>query len=232
MNRSLFCISLSIRASKHGLSASIQRNISETSPKRGEVTRKMKKLLLSLTTVATLGLVAGCGTVNQTANQAAKQVQKTANQAIKTPGGVMVGATAYYGAANLKKFENAAKAQPKSEKAQMDAGISAFDNQQFEKAITYYQKAAQLNPKDPIPLNNIGNVYFRGLKQPSQALAYYKKATQIGPTYGVAWLNLYLVQIQLNQKQAAKQTLQQALKVVPKSNAYYSDLQKDLNSLK
>jgi Tfp pilus assembly protein PilF len=182
----------------------------------------------------TIALLAGCGTTsgnNNNTNTAASN--NTITKTTPSGGKVMiVGGQSYSGSANLKKYEDAAKNKPSSADAQIQAGISAHVNGQDDLAIQYYQKAIKLDPKSGIAYNNIGNIYFRVKNDAKQAVTYYQKATEVQPTYLYGWWNLALAQQKLGQTSAAKQTVEQGMKAVPKSDANYKNLENLLKTLK
>lgn len=198
----------------------------------------VKQGLLIAAVAASMLLATGCGSANHassTGNSSANTSNTASTQSTKTTTPdrtVMVGASGYSGLGNLDKFEKQAKAHPTDYKAQLDAGVSAFDNGKLTLAIHYYEKAAKLKPSAATPVNNIGNVYYRPMKLPAKALPYYQKAVKINPKDGVAWLNLIEVEGTLGHNSAAKSYAVEALKVVPKSNAYYSSLQTALKKMK
>lgn len=196
----------------------------------------MKHTKFAIGLIATALLVAGCGTAKPTANQTSNQTTSpkstTKQTVIRQGNNMLVGAGSYAGQANLKKYESTAKQSPQNAQAQINAGISAYDNGQYQTAVAYYKKAIQLDPKNAIPYNNLGNTYLRGLKQPKNALPYYQKATQVQPSYAYGWYNLALCQEQLGDNTAAKATFQSALKVVPKSDPLYSVMQKAMAQVK
>ena len=167
-------------------------------------------------------LLAGCGTgsaTNKTSSASTKPAP-TATQG-KT---VVIGSQPYEGAANLKKFEDAAAKNPSDANAQVQAGVSARLNGNDDLAIQYYQKAIQADASDGIAYNNIGNIYFRDKKDAAASTSYYKKATEVQPTYIYGWWNLALAEQQLGQKSAAQQTVDAGLKVVPKTDPNYKYL--------
>lgn len=190
-----------------------------------------QKIGLIAVAIATTAIVAGCGSAKpapstNTANTTnAKLPANTVIQ--KGPNGqqtMMEGATPYSGKAKLQQYEAAAKASPKDANAQMQAGISAFVNQDYTAAISYYQKAIAIDPKNGVAYNNIGNVYLRRLNKPKEALTYYKKATEVQPTYGYGWYNLALCEKAVGDTTAAKAAVTQGLKVVPKTDPVYKSL--------
>lgn len=183
-------------------------------------------------------MATGCGESNTTVPANITNQTTSANVAGKAPsvssnghGGLIVGGEAYGGQDNLAKYEKAADAHPSDAHAQIQAGISAYVNGDMQKAIRYYKKAISDDPKNVIPYNNLGNVYYRGLKQPKEALQYYQKATQVDPSYGFGWLNLGLCELDLGDKSAAKAAFQQGLSKVSKSDPLYKSFQDNLKKL-
>ncbi|MCI0183449.1 hypothetical protein MM817_01726 [Acidibacillus sp. S0AB] len=197
-------------------------------------TIKNKLLGIGAAGLITAMSLTGCGTTTTTSTSPTTTVPSTTNSnkpqnnvVVKNPNGtesVIVGGSTYKGAAKLKHFESLAQSQPTNEQAQINAALSANVNSHPHLAISYYEKAIKIAPTDAIPYNNIGNIYLRTLGQPQKALPYYQKATQVNPTYAYGWWNLALCQGQLKNITAEKQTLQQALKTIPKSDPLYSTI--------
>lgn len=142
------------------------------------------------------------------------------------------GTEAYQGKDNLAKFEQQAQKSSSDAGALIEAGKSAFVNNDFDKAADYYKKAIAIDPKNVIVSNNLGNVYFRGKNDPKTALPYYKKATEIDPTYYYGWMNLALCQQVLGDKKVAQDTLDNGMQKVPKSDPNYKGLEKMRADLK
>lgn len=197
-------------------------------------------LRLAPVAALTLGafILAGCGAQPSAVNvpkspgtaQPANQTTTSPKPSLKTPKNYVVGAQSYSGQANLQKYEKAATAHPTDYQAQLTAGVSAFVNHHYNAAITYYQKAAKLQPHNGEPVNNIGNVYFRGLGKPKSALSYYRQATHVQPGYVYGWWNLALCEKAVGDMTAAKAAVSQGLQSVPKSNPYYNDLKTALGT--
>jgi len=59
----------------------------------------------------------------------------------------------------------------------------------FEKALSCYQKAIELNPHDPSSRNAMGFTYLQGGK-PAEAIPFLLKALELLPDYGTAIYNL------------------------------------------
>ena len=60
-----------------------------------------------------------------------------------------------------------------------------------KKAIEYYNKSFQINPKNAMSKYNIGNIYF-AQKKFNSAIEYYKKATEVDPSNFFAYNNIAL----------------------------------------
>ena len=145
---------------------------------------------------------------------------------------MVVGATPYSGQAKLTKFETAAKKNPKSASAQIQAGVAAHVNNNDKLAISYYEKAIADDPKNGIAYNNIGNIYLRDKNQPKKALPYYLKATEVEPSYGYGWWNLGMTYGQLGQTAQEKKILTEGLSKVKKTDPAYQGMQTTLKGLK
>ena len=71
-------------------------------------------------------------------------------------------------------------------------GQTCYFQHKFDKAITFYEQAIGLNPRDFVVLNNIANSYV-GLQDREKAIEYYRKALEINPNYRAARLNLEMI---------------------------------------
>ncbi len=141
---------------------------------------------------------------------------------------MVIGGQQYEGSANLKKYESKAAANPNNAEAQIDAGRSAHVNGDDKAAISYYEKAIKIDPKNAQAYNNIGNIYFRDMNQPRSAVPYYQKATQADPTYVYGWWNLALAEKALGNNTAAQEAVKEGLQKVPKSDPNYKNLENAL----
>jgi len=138
----------------------------------------------------------------------------------------MVNDEQYSGTQNLSNLESLAKDNLNDVTAQINAGISAYSNANYTKAIEYYNNAIKIDPNSGVAYNNIGNVYFRGLSKPNIALTYYEKATQVEPTYNYGWLNLALCRQKLGDIAGAKITIAEGLKVLDANDTITAALKK------
>ena len=141
-----------------------------------------------------------------------------------------VGSNPYQGVKALHSFEHLANANPKNENDQINAGIAAYQNNLPHLAIAYYEKAGKIDPHNGLVWNNIGNVYRNSFHQNATAISYYRKAITEQKTYDFAWLNWAFTLNENNQSKQAKVVIQEALSVLPKTDALYVPLKKMLSA--
>ncbi len=183
--------------------------------------------------ISLTGLVlVGCGTASSNGSVSA-QIGGSNSVTVNENGQstVIQGGLPYNGPQNLKKYEAAAAANPTNVQAQIQAGVAAHVNQDDAKAIIYYKKAIQLDPKNAVPYTNIGNIYLRDKGDAKAALPYYQKATQVNPAYGYGWWNLAITEAKLGNKTVAQQAVATGLKKVPKTDPAYVGLQDEQKAL-
>lgn len=166
-------------------------------------------------------------TQTQTPTQAQAQTKTQTQNTIIDPN-----AAKFQGKDNFAKYEGIAQKNPTSAADQVNAAVSAYVNQDYDKAVTYYKNAIALQPKNAQYLTYLGNVYFRGLNSPQDAVPYYQAATQSDPRYVYGWWNLALCQKTLGDKDAAKATLQKGVASVDPKDPLAKQLQLQLDALK
>jgi tetratricopeptide (TPR) repeat protein len=125
---------------------------------------------------------------------------------------------------NTKTLERIAAQSQKLDKAQINAGVKAYSNKDYDAAIAHYQRAVAINPSDGSVYNNIGNVYLRGKNDPNAALPYYVQATTIEPSFNYGWLNLALCQKELGDISGAKTTVAMGLTELSCTDGLYEVL--------
>ncbi|WP_206831837.1 tetratricopeptide repeat protein [Alicyclobacillus fructus] len=192
-----------------------------------------RKLVVSAGCAALVaGLVVGCGAANNTTNSANTAVQNSATKSSKGKTTVIqhgnqlvVAPTNVVGSANMKHLMEIADKQPSNYQAQLNAADSASANGNTALAIQYFKRAAQANPKSGLAWTALGNMYRERENQPKQAIPYYQKSIQEDPSYGWAYWQLAQAYITLKETSLAKQTLEEGLKNVSKSDTAYKSLQ-------
>jgi len=65
------------------------------------------------------------------------------------------------------------------------------DPEAYQRALAFYQKAVELNPRDPSSRNALGFTYLQG-GRPKEAIPHLEKAVELVPDYATAIYNLGL----------------------------------------
>ncbi len=91
-------------------------------------------------------------------------------------------------------------------------GKLAFLSGNEEEALTFYEKAAKLNLKEPVFLNTLGAAYLRK-NEFENAEIWLKKATEVGPWYTWGFSNLGLLYLKQEKLEKAESYLKKALEV-------------------
>ncbi len=68
---------------------------------------------------------------------------------------------------------------PESKAAAVMMAVAAQNNNNVEKAVTWYEKSVELNPNMPAALNNLAWLYYE--RKDPRALEYAKKAYELAP---------------------------------------------------
>jgi len=85
-----------------------------------------------------------------------------------------------------------------------------------EEALSFYQKAVELNPTEPAFLNSLGSAYFKE-GDFEKAEFYFRKAIEVGPYYTWAISNLGLIYLRQKKYNLAEKYLKQALEINEKN---------------
>lgn len=102
--------------------------------------------------------------------------------------------------------------------AYSNLGTIAFGQNEYKKALDYYLKARDLNPRDHANWRNIGDSYAMlgdsaGVTESySKAAAVLSESLQTNPTRGAAWMDLAFYQAKLGRRNEAETALQNAEK--------------------
>ena len=95
-----------------------------------------------------------------------------------------------------------------------DLGVLLFNNQQYDEAISNFQKALQANPNLIHAYNYLGNA-FQEKKQFDKSISYYEQAIQINPADVTAYMNLGILFLNTNQHGEAREYFSTALQINP-----------------
>lgn len=128
---------------------------------------------------------------------------------------------------NIKMLNEVVAKEPQNRQAWVKLGHSYFDTNRFLEAIEAYDKALELDDKDPNVLTDQG-VMFRRLGWFDKAVENFNKASAIAPTHAQSVYNAYIVYRQdLNDVAGAKKAALRYLQIQPNSQAS-SQLRADL----
>lgn len=98
--------------------------------------------------------------------------------------------------------EVAVASNPEDAKTQFLAGILAFNDKAYDKAIAAYEKAIKLDPNMVEAYNNLGNTY-RDMGKTEEAAKSYEKAAQLNSKFAFAYTNHALMLSNQGKKQEA-----------------------------
>jgi tetratricopeptide (TPR) repeat protein len=80
------------------------------------------------------------------------------------------------------------------------------DPEAYQKSLECYQKAIELNPRDPSSFNALGFTYSQG-GRPKEAIPHLRKALELFPDYGTAVYNLGLAYFNTGDNEKALENL-------------------------
>lgn len=89
-----------------------------------------------------------------------------------------------------------------------------LENEAYDSALAYYNKAIEADPSSDIALANKGTVYSRQ-ERFDLAIAEYKKAISVNPENGFCFLNLGQIYLALEDWERADEQLTKAIQLVP-----------------
>src|SRR5262245_33935792 len=136
------------------------------------------------------GLIAGwiIGTRQAPSRQPAAQ----ATTAAPAPAQASVGRAAVLDEATATALKSLAEREPSNAKPRIDLGNLYFDAERYDDAITWYEAAVKLVPKDVNLSTDLGVSYYY-TNQPDKALAQFDKSLAIEPKPAKTLLNLGIV---------------------------------------
>ncbi len=95
----------------------------------------------------------------------------------------------------IKAFEDAAAQNPQDPEPVLRLANLLYDNQRFQDAVEWYQKALKLDPKNVNARTDLGTVYF-SLGRLQDALKEYKESLQIDPRHEPTIFNMIIVNLE------------------------------------
>jgi cytochrome c-type biogenesis protein CcmH/NrfG len=179
-----------------------------------------KETIITAVVFLAVGFLAGYITdaqINWSAHQKTAQTATAPSEmppaggAASTPAG---GATSPQGlpeghppidsAAIIKQLEDMAAQNPKDADIRLKLANFLYDQKQYSKAIEWYQRALELNPRDVNARTDLGTAYFY-TGRPQDALHEYDKSLAIDPKHEQTLLNVIVVNLEGTHDFAAAQ---------------------------
>jgi cytochrome c-type biogenesis protein CcmH/NrfG len=118
-------------------------------------------------------------------------------------------------AAQIFELEKRTSESPDDVAAWIDLGNLYFDTGNYEKAITAYNKALELNPDNADVMNDLGVMYRRN-GQPKKAIEAFDKAIKIDPGHETVRFNKGIVLMHdLNDLEGTIQAWEELVKINP-----------------
>lgn len=117
--------------------------------------------------------------------------------------------------AQLEKFQEQIRENPGDPVAYVQAGNLLYDNDLFEKALEYYNKAIEIGGENADVLTDAG-ICHRRLGRPEKAVEYFRRARKADPNHRNSAYNLGVVLLHdLKDKEAAAEAWREFLKLEP-----------------
>jgi Ca-activated chloride channel family protein len=120
------------------------------------------------------------------------------------------------------------------EKPLVIKGNELYKSQQYDKAAEEYQKAANINDKDPLAMYNLGNALYKSKKTEAAEKVYDNAAENAKDANGKsrAVYNKGVALTRLQKLQESIVAYKDALRLIPTDEEARQNLQKALNELK
>jgi Flp pilus assembly protein TadD len=125
--------------------------------------------------------------------------------------------------AALRELNEVVKARPKYAAAWSMLGSAYASSRQGDKAEAAFQRAAQLQPDNPVPLKQLGALYLQNRRY-EPAKVTYERLAQLSPKDVDVQLKLGFVQGELGDSEAALASFRKATTLAPKLPVAWFDL--------
>ena len=111
------------------------------------------------------------------------------------PGALPPGHPPIDATATIRLLEDQAAAHPDDPRPRLELANLLYDQKQFEQAITWYQKALELDPKNVNGRTDLGTAYF-SLGRAEEATREYRKSLEVDPNHQPTLYNMILVNVE------------------------------------
>lgn len=108
-------------------------------------------------------------------------------------------------ATKIKAFEEMAAQRPNDPQPLLDLANLYYDQQQFDHAADWYEKALALDPNNVNARTDLGTAYFN-LGRAKDALKEYEKSLKADPTHEPTMFNIIIVNLEGTHDMAAART--------------------------
>ena len=134
-------------------------------------------------------------------------------------------------AAIVQQMEIMAAQNPQDFDVRLKLANFLYDQKQYPKAIEWYQRALELDPKNVDARTDLGTAYFY-MGRPQDALREYDKALAIDPKHGATLLNAIVVNLQGTHDIAAAQKAWDRLYKLNPNQPALAGLKEQINALR
>ena len=132
-------------------------------------------------------------------------------------------------AAILQQMETMAARNPQDADVRLKLANFLYDQKQYDKAIEWYQRALQLDPKNVNAHTDLGTAYFY-TGRPQDALHEYDKSLEINPQHEPTLLNSIVVNLQGTHNLAAAQKAWDRLDKLNPNHPALAGLKEQINA--
>lgn len=145
------------------------------------------------------------------------------------PQGLPEGHPSIDSAAIVKQLEELAAQNPKDAEVRLKLANFLYDQKQYARAIEWYQRHLELDPKNVNAHTNLGTAYFY-TDRPQEALREYRKSLAIDPRHEPTLLNIVVVNLEGIHDLAAAQAAWERLRKVNPNNPSLESLKQKLDA--
>jgi tetratricopeptide (TPR) repeat protein len=104
----------------------------------------------------------------------------------------------------MQQMEDMAARNPKDADVRLKLANFLYDQKRYPKAIEWYQRALELDPKNVNACTDLGTAYFY-MGRPQDALREYDKSLKLNPNHEPTLLNAIVVNLEGTHDLAAAQ---------------------------